>query len=96
MGATRDWSTRVPDNVAFRRAGGRRYVNAYRQFLAALRRSEILAILQRTGMDLRARGTRAELARRLGVSRTTIGRDIDRIFCDAAEHARCPACGRLG
>ncbi len=61
-----------------RRAGGRRHYNSVRQFRAALRRTELahLLVTGAVGSPFFDRGTQRRLADRLGVSETTISRDI--------------------
>jgi DNA invertase Pin-like site-specific DNA recombinase len=85
----------VPDEVAWKRAGGRRRYNAERRRKAEERRDQILELT--AGINLlalvpgRRTGIKAELARRLGVSRSTISRDVNAIFSDLFT---CPRCGR--
>jgi DNA-binding transcriptional ArsR family regulator len=83
---SKGWSARVPDDEAYRRAGGRRRYNAVRQFRAELR-------LEKVGHLLRQGLSRAEIARRLGVHPSTVSRDIRRMFA-AGQVRRCPYCGK--
>jgi hypothetical protein len=64
----------TPDEIS-RRAGGRRRHNAQRAIAAAARRQQVAALLGQFDRPF-AYGTRAVLARRLGVSRATICRDL--------------------
>jgi DNA invertase Pin-like site-specific DNA recombinase len=75
--ANADWSRPVTDDVAHRRAAGRRALNARRQFLAAKRRAEVVRLLGQRGLEW---GVRAEIARTLGVHRSTVTRDIRQVF----------------
>jgi len=71
-----------------RRASGRRLYNAWRQFLATLRRIEVAR--------LRAQGWKpGHIAATLDVHPTTIRRDIVRLMTDHhVDGACCKACGR--
>lgn len=63
------WRVPTTDSEAHRRAGGRRRYNAERQRQAKQRLEKVL--------NLRADGlTQAEIARRLGVHRSTVSRDL--------------------
>lgn len=77
----------TPDEVA-RRAGGRRHYNAWRQFRALHRRSEVARRLTVQGAF--RRGFQARLARELGVSRATICRDVRELRRFGYS---CPRCG---
>jgi len=83
------WSDRTdPDTVA-RRAAGRRHYNSVRTFRATLRRREVAALLVR-GLS------QAEIARVLGVHRSTVCRDVAAL-CEMAKRERvCPLCGSVG
>jgi hypothetical protein len=85
------WSEPVTAGEAARRAGGRRHYNAWRKTLAALRRSELVQLLIAQGglarrkdgwPDCRigALGNGAALARQLGVSRSTVCRDLQKLL----------------
>ena len=66
----------------FRRAGGRRGYNAARQRMAHFRRHRIVGLLREIGMG---RGCASKIARRLGVHRSTVCRDLqylDRQYLD--------------
>jgi DNA-binding NarL/FixJ family response regulator len=63
------WQQPVNSGDAYRRAGGRRRINASRQMKAELRRFKLVPLLRR--------GYRAkEMAQELGVSVSTIRRDM--------------------
>ena len=68
-----EWMLPTTDSEANRRAGGRRRYNAQRQMIALNRRLEMVELIQ---ADL----NNAEIARRFGVHRSTIGRDIKKDF----------------
>ncbi len=76
MSAT-NWNLAQPASAVARRAGGRRHYNAIRIARANLRRWDIGTLLREIGFE---RGYQAELARRLGVSRSTICRDLGMAF----------------
>jgi len=81
-----DWSAQVPDDVAHRRAGGRRHYNAWRQFMAMRRRRKVAQLLRR-GYN------QAQIARRLSVYPSTISRDGAWLNEVANRTHRCPLCG---
>jgi hypothetical protein len=68
------WSLPTSPDIAARRAGGRRHYNRWRQTLALVRRTEVCRLLDR--FPLFERGTVTGIARELGVSPSTICRDI--------------------
>jgi len=68
-----------------RRAGGRRAYNAQRRFAAAYRTKEVAELL-RDGLH------QAEVARRLGVSKATICRDVAKLHAMALREEICPVC----
>jgi DNA invertase Pin-like site-specific DNA recombinase len=70
-----------------RAAGGRRHYNAIRTLNAQTRRVAVIELLHKHG---RAHGVQTRIARELGVSRSTISRDIA-----ALAWPRCQACGGL-
>lgn len=82
-----DWSSPVDDATAYKRAGGRRHYNSLRQLRAMARRKRVAELLVR---DM----SQAEMARRLGVHRSTICRDVAWLWRVASEQSRCPICGR--
>src|SRR4051812_44740450 len=68
------WSLPTSPDVAAKRAGGRRRHNAQRQAAAWERRRQIVLLIPETGWP--KWGSTTELARRLGVNRSTIVRDL--------------------
>ncbi len=70
------WNGPVSGNEANRRAGGRRAINTRRQFLAIERRVEVARLLDDLGFGW---GAQAEIARILGVHRSTVSRDMRRL-----------------
>ncbi len=84
------WSELTDPEIVARRAGGRRRYNAVRQFQRDLRRRallercpSLLALISRTGAQQR-------LAAELGVSPSTLSRDVRAIL---AAYRPCPLCG---
>lgn len=71
-----NWSDTVDWQLACRRAGGRRGDNAWRQMQALLRQRQMVNLLHRLDLGLTTRGAQSELARLLGVHRSTIHRDL--------------------
>jgi len=69
-----DWHKPTSDDEAKRRAGGRARYNAQRHTVALHRR--IYGLLPMLNGYAPARGDLADLARRLGVSRSTVCRDV--------------------
>jgi len=67
----------VPSDVAYRRAAGRRAYNFRRQFGAAERQIEVARLLRELGFGW---GIQSQIAMRLGVHRSTITRDLRKIF----------------
>jgi hypothetical protein len=61
-----------------RRAGGRRRYNARRKFLAEIRRFQLVKLFEEH--DPFEWGSRKKLAEKLGVSESTISRDIARLL----------------
>ena len=84
------WSMPVSPEEAARRAGGRRKYNRVRQAKAFWRRVEISRLMARRGAF--EPGYQAELARKLGVSRSTVCRDMKAL---AAIRFRCPECDAM-
>ncbi len=84
------WSERVSDTEAARRAGGRRRYNAVRQFRAVLRRRKVARLYLEFGGGY---GCQAEIARRLGVHPSTVSRDLAILRRGAMMSPRCPFCG---
>jgi hypothetical protein len=67
------WSDRVSNEVASKRAGGRRRYHALRRDRATVRRSQVAQLVRAYG---RQRGAQARIARELQVSEATICRDV--------------------
>jgi hypothetical protein len=75
-----DWGAPVDAHAAYRRAGGRRKLNAARRARRDQRRALILHWAARFGLSLvEGRGLQAAFARDLRVSRATISRDFQAI-----------------
>ena len=87
----RPWSELTSRDEVCRRAAGRRHYNSVRRFQAAIRRREVARLLCVQG-GLTERGTQANLARQLGVSRSTVCRDIAWLL---RQGRPCPCCGAL-
>lgn len=84
------WGRPTSWDEVCRRAGGRRHYNSMRQFQRELR---LLAILERTHSFLpllHRTGAQKRLAAELGVSASTISRDVKRLL---NTHTYCPTCG---
>jgi hypothetical protein len=95
----RDWWSRpVPDEVAYRRAGGRRRYNAQRREAALLRRQRLLEALLAERRSIYDRGTAAWWSARAGVSRRTAQRDLAWVEAQliAAAPDICLCCGGTG
>lgn len=73
------WSDSTDFDTVCRRAAGRRAYNARRKFLAALRLADVARLLVKHG-GVSAWGARARVARELGVSRSTISRDTQKLL----------------
>jgi hypothetical protein len=71
------WSYPTSTNEAFRRASGRRAYNATRRVKAMVRACEVMRLWGEYGFDY---GSRARIARELGVHRSTVTRDIMRVL----------------
>lgn len=81
-----EWSRPVSAEEAYRRAAGRRALNARRQFAAAERQVEVA---RRLAQYVLRHGVRARIAREVGVHPSTIGRDFQRLFeSREAQHVR--------
>jgi hypothetical protein len=82
-----------------KRAGGRRGYNKRRQWLKQLRQWDLGKLAHSLGLGLFMRGTAAALARRLGLHRSTVSRDINTILWELnhGKHAKvnCPCCATL-
>jgi len=79
----------VADGEAHRRAEGRKRWNAVRRLCAELRRAEVLRLLAAWGWE---RGTQSRIAEHLGVDRSTISRDLQKLLPLVEP---CPTCGTL-
>lgn len=88
--ATMAWAAPVSDAEAARRAGGRRCRNALRQLRAAVRRQWVAELWLAYGGE---HGCQAAIARELGVSRSTVCRDVAALFEEARKGDVCPFCG---
>jgi putative protein kinase ArgK-like GTPase of G3E family len=72
------WSAPVSDHEAHRRAGGRAHYNTIRKYRALMRQIEVLRLFDvYSGFIYRVQ---ARIARELGVSRSTVSRDVKKIF----------------
>ncbi|NIR49637.1 helix-turn-helix domain-containing protein, partial [candidate division KSB1 bacterium] len=81
-----NWSKRTDFETVKKRAGGRRHYNSVRRLYAVLRKNEVALLF--------AQGVRkAEIARRLGVHRSTVSRDVKGFFQTLREEQDCPVCG---
>jgi hypothetical protein len=69
-----DWNTATDFDTVCKRAAGRRRYNAKRRAEARERYLQVLEVIRPP--DGRKRGTQAQLARALGVHRSTICRDV--------------------
>jgi hypothetical protein len=86
---TAAWTAETTAEAVARRAGGRRAYNCRRRFAQTIRRAEVARLLNCKGALFR-RGLQTELARELGVSRSTICRDIAYLLRLGWP---CPHCG---
>ena len=87
------WAAPTSRDEAYRRASGRRRYNAWRQFRAAYRRHQIIDVALQLRLGFFARGAQAAIARALGVSRSTIHRDVWRLMSACQVGQPCPLCG---
>ena len=83
------WSDPVSNSEAISRAGGRRHYNSVRQWQALARAYRVMELLQDRGLGY---GVRTQIARELGVHRSTITRDVNRIL--RTDGTNCPTCER--
>jgi DNA-binding CsgD family transcriptional regulator len=77
VGTCTNWSAPVAADVAYRRAAGRRAINARRRYAAAKRQAEVVRLVGERGMGC---GAQAEIARQLQVHRSTVCRDLRQVF----------------
>jgi DNA invertase Pin-like site-specific DNA recombinase len=68
------WAAPTGRDEVCRRASGRRHYNAVRRFRAVFRRLQVVRLLGAYGLT--RRGSQAKIARELGVSRSTVCRDM--------------------
>lgn len=68
-----NWGAETDPETVWLRAGGRRRYNTRRRRIALARVGQIIQLLGETGFH---RGYQSEIARRLGVTRSTICRDM--------------------
>ncbi|GEM_PF-1968971 len=92
------WSLPTDPETVKRRAAGRRHYNAWRKHKAMYRRWVlVLETANHLGVSVLNHGAQAKIARKLGVSRSTICRDVQAILASwhEEEHKRkpCPLCG---
>ena len=73
----------IDREAAYRRTGGRRRYNAQRRRRADERRLALFELAFAEGPPWNQRGARAYYARRFGVSRPTITRDIAALYARA-------------
>lgn len=69
-----DWTTPTDRETVCKRAGGRRHYNSWRQFCALERRVRVEELLHELGSK---RGSQKKIAALLGVSESTISRDVN-------------------
>ena len=81
-----NWSGFTDFEIVKRRAGGRRHYNSVRKLRAQVRKLEA-GILLMKGMR------KADIAKQLGVHRSTITRDVQAQFRELNENRKCPLCG---
>ena len=89
----RQWRQPTSDEAAWRRASGRRHVNAWRKFKAVVRQREVARLLLADGRSMFDRGVQSDIAKRLGVHRSTVHRDIWALIAEANTRRVCPLCG---
>lgn len=88
--SNKSWVGTTPEAAA-RRAGGRRRYNRQRRDDMLLRRY-VIARMIRDGLLGMEWGSQSRLAEELGVTRSTICRDLQSLLIDTKR--RCPTCGR--
>ena len=86
------WSKRVPNKQAYRRAGGRRKVNGIRNLRTAMRRRIVAECFGHaiesalgTGLIDARYGLQAAIARQFGVNRSTVCKDVKAIMRELAK-----------
>ncbi len=90
-----NWTAATDFQTVCLRANGRRHYNAMRQFRALMRRSEIVRLAVTKNISLFEHGAQAQLARALGVHRSTVNRDVSAIMGEARARQLCPLCGSM-
>jgi DNA-binding MarR family transcriptional regulator len=85
------WSKPTTFDEVCRRAAGRNAYNDVRKIGMLARRIEVAEMLLEFGPL--HRGAQADIARRLGVARSTISRDVKALLRD--DWVRCPSCERM-
>ena len=75
----KEWGAVACDNVVKLRAGGRKRYNAYRQLLASIRQQLLVDLLYTGEIDTLQWGWQTRAAEKLGVNRSTICRDHQKI-----------------
>jgi hypothetical protein len=83
------WSAPTSTDEAHARAAGRRLYNSVRHAEAMVRAGEVIRLLNERGFG---RGVQAQIARDLGVHRSTISRDVMRAL--SPDGQPCPTCER--
>src|SRR5262245_45182171 len=75
-----NWSISTDNATAYKRAGGRRQYNALHQAGAGLRLAQIAELFKEQSLLAATEwGIRSEIARKFGVSRATICRDMQHL-----------------
>lgn len=88
-----DWAIQTDIETVKKRNAGRRHFNAVRKFRASLRRVKVTELaLEMQGL-FTDWGLQTRIARRLGVSRSTICRDFQAIMALCRQGKPCPLCG---
>src|SRR5688500_17808012 len=85
-----NWSAHTSFSEVQRRAGGRSRYNDRRRVAAALRRIQVMELLQ--SETILTRGTQARLARAVGVSEATLSRDVKALLYSGSI---CRSCGHM-
>jgi hypothetical protein len=83
------WSAPTTNDEVHRRVSGRRLYNSVRHAQAMVRAGEVIRLLNERGFG---RGVQAQIARDLGVHRSTISRDVMRAL--SPDGQPCHTCGR--
>jgi len=84
-----DWGAPVSDQEAARRAGGRRHYNSWRAHCRLVRWGRLLKLWGRPGIGWwHEHGFQTRMARALGVSRSTVCRDLAALLAASNAHSR--------